>query len=156
MAAKFDIPDVVRERRNGRDYIFERTYHRLVARLAPISKAQAEAIPRLDPIALYANATPLDRTRRADGRQTSEVRVVQLSSGTVASEDGQELDMQEVVDLVARVLDVGEHQPAMHSRVRTGRRAPYPWRATREGIANRLWSAPAKYIDPGEIGARGR
>jgi murein DD-endopeptidase MepM/ murein hydrolase activator NlpD len=38
-----------------------------------------------------------------------------LSSGTVASEDGQELDLREVVDLVARVLDAGEHQPAMHS-----------------------------------------
>jgi hypothetical protein len=75
-AARFDIPDVVRERRNGRDYILEKTYHRLVARLAPISKAQAEAIPRLDPIALYANTTPLDQTRGAqDGRQNGEVRV---------------------------------------------------------------------------------
>ena len=116
VAARFDISDVVRERRDGRDYIFEKTYHRLVARLAPISKAQAEAIPRLDPIALYANATPRDRTRRAeDDRQNGEVKVVQLLSGTVASEDGQELEMQEVVDLVARALDAGEHQTAMHS-----------------------------------------
>jgi murein DD-endopeptidase MepM/ murein hydrolase activator NlpD len=114
LAARFDIVDVVRERRDGRDYIFERTYHRLAARLAPISKAQAEAIPRLDPLALYADTTPLDRARRAqDGRQNGEVRIVQLPSGTVASEDGQELKMQEVVELVARVLDAGEHQPAM-------------------------------------------
>jgi murein DD-endopeptidase MepM/ murein hydrolase activator NlpD len=115
VAARFDIPDVVRQHRDGRDYILEKTYHRLVARLAPISKAQAEAIPRLDPITLYADITPLDQTRRAqNSQQNGEVRVVQLLSGTVASEDGQELDMQEVVDLVARMLGVGEHQPAMH------------------------------------------
>ncbi len=119
VAARFDIPDVVRERRNGRDYIFEKAYHRLVARLAPISKAQAEAIPRLDPLTLYANTTPLDRTRHAeDSQQKGEVRVVQLLSGAVAAADGQELEAQEVLDLVARVLDVGEHQPAMHPPLR--------------------------------------
>ena len=119
VAARFDIADVVRQRRDGRDYILEKTYHRLVARLAPISKTQAEAIPRLDPIALFADTTPLDRTRHAeDNRQNGEVRVVQLLSGTVATEDGQELDMREVMDLVARVLDVGEHQPAMHPGLR--------------------------------------
>jgi murein DD-endopeptidase MepM/ murein hydrolase activator NlpD len=121
VAARFDIVDVVRERRDGRDYIFEKTYHRLAARLAPISKAQAEAIPRLDPMALYADTAPLDRARRAvDGRQ-SQVRIVQPLSGAIASEDGQEFDTREVADLVARVLDAGEHQAAMHSEgVRAG------------------------------------
>jgi len=113
VAARFDIADVVRERRDGGDYILEKTYHRLVARLAPISKAEAEAIPRLDPIALYADTTPLDRARRAeDSRQNAGIRVVQLLSGTIASEDGQDLDVREVMDEVARVLDAGEHRPA--------------------------------------------
>ena len=136
VAARFDIADVVRERRDGRDYIFEKTYHRLAARLAPISKAQAEAIPRLDPMALYADTTPLDRARRAqDGRQNVEIRVVQLLSGALASEDGQELDMQEVADLVARVLDAGEHQTAMHSEdVRATAGKPLVEKVTRAAL----------------------
>ena len=136
VAARFDVADVVRERRDGRDYIFEKTYHRLAARLAPISKAQAEAIPRLDPMALYADITPIDRARRAvDGRQSGEVRVVQLPSGTVTSEDGQELEMQEVVDLVAHVLGAGEHQTAMHSEgVRTTAGEPLIEKVTRAAL----------------------
>jgi murein DD-endopeptidase MepM/ murein hydrolase activator NlpD len=116
VAARFDIADAARQLRDRREYILEKTYHRLVARLAPISQAQAEAVPPLDPIALYASSRPIDQTRRAQGAQRdAEVRVVQLLDGTVANEDGQELDAQEVADLVARVLDVGEQQTAMHS-----------------------------------------
>ena len=136
VAARFDIADVVREHRDGRDYIFEKTYHRLAARLAPISKAQAEAIPRLDPMALYADTTPLDRAQRAqDGRQNVEIRVVQLLSGALASEDGQELDTREVADLVARVLDAAEHQTAMHSEdVRATAGKPLVEKVTRAAL----------------------
>ena len=53
VAARFDIADAARQRRDRREYILEKTYHRLVARLAPISQAHAEAVPPLDPIALF-------------------------------------------------------------------------------------------------------
>ena len=58
VATMFVIEDLVRERRDGREFILYKRYLRLVARLAPITKEQSEAVPPLNPAVLYA---PLDQ-----------------------------------------------------------------------------------------------
>ena len=92
MATKFVILDAVRQRRGSRDYIMNKPYARLVARLAPITKAEAQKVPPFNPFKLYANTTPLDAAERAeDGQQDAAVKIVELLGGIMPSEDGQEL-----------------------------------------------------------------
>src|SRR6185295_14519786 len=57
MATKFVILDAIRQRRGSREYILNKPYARLVARLAPITKAEAQGIPPFNPFKLYANTT---------------------------------------------------------------------------------------------------
>jgi murein DD-endopeptidase MepM/ murein hydrolase activator NlpD len=112
MATKFVIFDAVRQRRGSRDYIHNKPYARLVARLAPVSKAEAQRIPPLNPFKLYANTTPLDAEESAgEGRQDAVVRIVELLGGVVPSEDGQELTAEEVAEIAARALAATE-EPA--------------------------------------------
>lgn len=112
MATKFIILDAVRQRRGNRDYIMNRPYARLVARLAPVSKADASRVPPLNPRALYANLTPLDAAERAeDGQQDAAIQVRDLQ-GILPSEDGQELTAQEVTELVARAQAADEDPTA--------------------------------------------
>jgi murein DD-endopeptidase MepM/ murein hydrolase activator NlpD len=103
MATKFVILDPVRQRRGTRDYIMNKPYARLVARLGPISKAEAQNVPTFNPFKLYANTTPLGAAERAeDGQQDASVNVVELLGGLMPSEDGQELTAEDVADLVIR------------------------------------------------------
>ncbi len=105
MATKFVILDAVRQRRGSRDYIKNKPYARLVARLAPISKAEAQKVPPFNPFKLYANTTPLDATERPeDGLQEINAKIVELLGGTIPSEDGQEMSTAEVADAVGRSL----------------------------------------------------
>jgi murein DD-endopeptidase MepM/ murein hydrolase activator NlpD len=105
MATKFVILDAVRQRRGSRDYIKNKPYARLVARLAPISKADAQRVPPFNPFKLYANTTPLDATERPeDGQQDANVKIVELLGGTIPSEDGQDLSADEVAEAVNRSL----------------------------------------------------
>ena len=103
MATKFVIFDPVRQRRGSRDYIMNKPYARLVARLAPITKAEALKVPPFNPFKLYANTTPLDAAERPeDGQQDAAVKIVELLGGIVPSEDGQELGAEEVAEAIAR------------------------------------------------------
>jgi murein DD-endopeptidase MepM/ murein hydrolase activator NlpD len=103
MATTYVVLDAVRQRRGTRDYIMNKPYARLVARLAPISKAQAQDVPPLNPFKLYATATPLDATERPeDGQQDGTVKIVELLGGALPSEDGQELNNAEIADIIAR------------------------------------------------------
>src|SRR5436190_8379242 len=112
MATKFVILDPVRQRRGTRDYILNKPYARLVARLAPISKVEAQHIPPLNPFKLYANTTPLDAAEPSeDGQQDAVVKIVELLGGVIPSEDGQELSPEEVADVVGRVQTAAE-EPA--------------------------------------------
>src|SRR5215470_8960260 len=105
MATKFVILDAVRQRRGNRDYILNKPYARLVARLAPITKAEAQRIPPFNPFKLYANTTPLDAAEPSeDGQQDAVIKIVDLLGGVMPSEDGQELTMEEVTEAVGRVL----------------------------------------------------
>jgi hypothetical protein len=114
MATKFVILDAVRQRRGSRDYIMNKPYARLVARLAPISKAEALRVPPFNPFKLYANTTPLDAAERLeDGQQDASVKIVELLGGIVPSEDGQELSAEEVAEVVARAQAAPEEPSAL-------------------------------------------
>src|SRR5665648_420861 len=59
MATKFVVLDAVKQRRGNRDYIMNKPYARIVARLAPLSRGDAAAVPQFNPFKLYANTTPV-------------------------------------------------------------------------------------------------
>jgi murein DD-endopeptidase MepM/ murein hydrolase activator NlpD len=104
MATKFVILDAMRQRRGNRDYILNKPYARLVARLAPITKAEAQRVPPFNPFKLYANTTPLDAAEPSeDGQQDAVVKIVDLLGGVMPNEDGQELTTEEVVETVVRL-----------------------------------------------------
>ena len=77
---------------------------RLVAGLAPVPRSQAQTIPPFVPSKLYANSTPLEENDRPDAVQEAEVTLRELN-GILPDEDGQEMDAQEVVALVARTIE---------------------------------------------------
>ena len=97
------ILDHIRQRRGSRDYMMNKPYARLAARLAPLSKADAQKVPPFNPFKLYANPDPVDAAdRREDGLQDATTKLVELLGGILPTEDGQELTSQDVTDLVAR------------------------------------------------------
>jgi murein DD-endopeptidase MepM/ murein hydrolase activator NlpD len=97
------ILDHIRQRRGNRDYMMNKPYARLAARLAPLAKGDAQKIPPFNPFKLYANTDPLDGgDRREDGLQDASTKLVELLGGILPTEDGQELSNQEVLELVAR------------------------------------------------------
>jgi murein DD-endopeptidase MepM/ murein hydrolase activator NlpD len=88
----------------------EKRYLRLMARLAPIAKAQAKAVPHLDPMSLYA----LEQSGGDGNRQRLvSARVIELLDGTLPNEDGERLEPQEIAELVARVQAAGTEDAPM-------------------------------------------
>lgn len=104
IATRSYIPDGIRQRRGNRDYILQKYYVRLVARLAPVPRQAAQSIPPFSPSLLYTNTTPLEDGERAAGQPEPAVSLHELN-GILADEDGQELDAQEVAALVARSIE---------------------------------------------------
>jgi murein DD-endopeptidase MepM/ murein hydrolase activator NlpD len=119
MATKFIIHDSMRQRRNNREYVVNKPYARIVARLAPVPPSFANRIPPFNPYKLYAaQGSATDADAGADeGSQNIAVKVVELLGGILPGEDGQELDTQEVTELVARVKVGDEDQ---HATIRPG------------------------------------
>jgi murein DD-endopeptidase MepM/ murein hydrolase activator NlpD len=111
MATKFVVLDAVRQRRGHRDYIMNKPYARIVARLAPLAKGEANAVPQFNPLRLYADTTPVDENGRPeDSQQAAALKILDLLGGTLPSEDGQELDTPEVSELVLRAMASGDQQ----------------------------------------------
>jgi hypothetical protein len=76
------ILDHIRQRRGSRDYMMNKPYARLAARLAPLSKADAQKVPPFNPFKLYANPDPVDAAdRREDGLQDATTKLVELLGG---------------------------------------------------------------------------
>jgi murein DD-endopeptidase MepM/ murein hydrolase activator NlpD len=100
-ATRAYIPDGVKQRRGNRDYIMPKYYVRLVARLGPVSKAQARLVPAFEPFKLYSNAAPLEAG--GAGGQPADVSIIELN-GILPSEDGQELAVGDVTAIVVRML----------------------------------------------------
>lgn len=109
IALKSYIPEPIKQRRGQREYTLNKYYMRLAARLGPVSKAQAATVPPFNPFQLYANTAPVGGDDRTDSTQEPSVptRIIELN-GILPSEDGQELDAQEVATLVARAQAADE------------------------------------------------
>jgi murein DD-endopeptidase MepM/ murein hydrolase activator NlpD len=142
MATKFIIHDSMRQRRNNREYVVNKPYARIVARLAPVPLSFADRIPPFNPYKLYAaqgSATEAD-AGADEGSQNIAVKVVELLGGILPGEDGQELDTQEVTELVARVK-VGEEDQS--ATIRPGFQAEGSDRFAAQGmLADRSQLAP--------------
>lgn len=124
LSTRYIIHESTKSRREGREYMRQKPYARIVARLAPVPQSELEQIPAFNPFKLYASTTPVSANQDADDKAGSglshtdiSVKVVELLGGILPEEDGQELDNQEVQELV-------DHSGASHSDVEQEQDAP--------------------------------
>jgi murein DD-endopeptidase MepM/ murein hydrolase activator NlpD len=122
IALKSYIPDPVKQRRGNREYTMNHYYVRLAARLGPVSKKEAQAVPRFDAFNLYHNAAPVGDGDRPEGPQdaTAPTKLIELN-GNLPNEDGQELDTQDIVALVTRAQLADEDTGASAAELLAGR-----------------------------------
>lgn len=114
LSTRYIIHESSKSRRDGREYVRQKPYARIVARLAPVTSDVSASIPPFNPFKLYANNRPVSANDDLDdaagsglSRSDVQVKVVELLGGILPGEDGQELDNQEVMDLVERSSDAG-------------------------------------------------
>src|SRR5690606_10816839 len=110
MVTRYIVQESIRQRRGAREYIQNKPYARVLARLAAVRADSVGAIPAFNPVRLYGNATPLGETDDAPAASASNamgvtLRVVELLGSILPAEDGQELDTREVTDLVQRARE---------------------------------------------------
>ncbi len=111
VSTRFIIHETLKQRRNGREYIYAKPYVRIMARLAPVPQSYADVIPPFNPFRLYADPKPVgtvDETQSAEQRTDVSVKVVELLGGFLPGEDGQEMDTSEVEDLIAKANEAQE------------------------------------------------
>ncbi len=118
MVTRYIVQESIRQRRGSREYIQNKPYARVLARLAAVRADSVGAIPAFNPIRLYGNNSPLGETEdtpQASTTSTSGVslRVVELLGTILPMEDGQELDAREVTDLVQRAREQARDALAM-------------------------------------------
>ncbi|HMN39187.1 MAG TPA: M23 family metallopeptidase [Hyphomicrobium sp.] len=109
LSTRYIIHESSKQRRDGREYMRQKPYARIVARLAPVSGNYADVIPPFNPFKLYASSQPVNAGGDSDdnsgsglSRSDISVKVVELLGGILPGEDGEELDTREVQDLVER------------------------------------------------------
>lgn len=109
LSTRYIIHESSKSRRDSREYVRQKPYARIVARLAPVPADQSDKIPAFNPFKLYGSGQPTDPGADADdsagsGLSKTDVstKVVELLGGILPEEDGQELDAQEVQDIVDR------------------------------------------------------
>lgn len=117
LSTRYIIHESSKSRRDGREYVRQKPYARIVARMAPVTSTDAEKIPPFNPFRLYGTAKPASTNSDLDesagsglSRTDVSVKVVELLGGILPGEDGQELDAQEVQELVEKSADA----PAGH------------------------------------------
>ncbi len=105
MSTKFIIYDSIRQKRDNREYLQKKTYARILSRLSTAPAGQlADRIPPFNPYQLYAmgeegaNKDVLASVERQDGA----VKVVELLGGILPTDDGQDMNTPEIIDVVAR------------------------------------------------------
>ncbi len=115
------IAEPVKQRRGTREYTMNKYYVRLAGRLGPVSRKQAASVPALNPIKLYADTAPVEGGERSEGQEAgAPTRLLELN-GILPSEDGQELDAQEVARLVARAQAADEESAESGAELLAGR-----------------------------------
>ncbi len=111
LSTRYIIHESSKQRRDGREYMRQKPYARIVARLAAVPANDDNLIPPFNPFKLYASNQPVsandDDEDSGSGLARSDVsiKVVELLGGILPGEDGQELDAREVQDLVERSGD---------------------------------------------------
>ena len=106
LSTRYIIHELSKQRRDGREYMRQKPYARIVARLASVPANYADVIPPFNPFKLYASNQPVtandDDESAGSGLARSDVsiKVVELLGGILPEEDGQELGAEEVQDLV--------------------------------------------------------
>ncbi len=119
MSTRFIVQESIRQRKGARDYIHNKPYARIVARLGAVSVKDAATIPPFNPFRLYANSAPVGDASDEEGegaRPTGGevvVRVVELLGSILPIEDGQEMDHQDVAELVQRTQDAQREEAAI-------------------------------------------
>ncbi len=119
MSTKFIVQESIRQRKGARDYIHNKPYARIVARLGAVSVKDAASIPPFNPFRLYANSAPVGDASDEDGdgaRPTGgevTVRVVELLGSILPIEDGQEMDLQDIAEIVQRTQDAQREEAGM-------------------------------------------
>jgi murein DD-endopeptidase MepM/ murein hydrolase activator NlpD len=117
LSTRYIIHESSKSRRDSREYVRQKPYARIVARLAPVpaDDKDKDKIPAFNPFKLYGSGQPSEPGKDADenagsGLSRSDVstKVVELLGGILPEEDGQELDTQEVQDIVERSSDAGD------------------------------------------------
>ena len=89
-------------------------------------------MPPFNPFKLYANTAPVGTAERPeDGQQDASAKIVELLGGTIPSEDGQELDAEEVAGLIGRSLTAADRSSRAPARLRP--RDPGPFRRRSPG-----------------------
>jgi len=119
-STRYIIHESLRQRLLGREKIVLKPYARIVARLAPVPQNSNDAIPPFNPFKLYATSTPVGTEETEEGggqRRDVALKVLDLLGGTLPTEDGQELDGQEVAELVTRSRE-SEAEPVMRPSFR--------------------------------------
>ena len=109
MLAKYVVQETVNQRRGNREYIHHKFYARIAFRLAAVPAAATTAVPPFNPVKLYGGSTgdgadAEGEANRGDAGEVA-VKVVELLGSILPSEDGQEMDNQEVADLVGRAAN---------------------------------------------------
>lgn len=112
LSTRYIIHESSKSRRDSREYVRQKPYARIVARLASVPPDEKDSIPPFNPFKLYGSGQPSEVGEDADenagsGLSRSDVstKVVELLGGILPGEDGQELDAQEVQDIVERGAD---------------------------------------------------
>lgn len=102
------IYESFKQRRGDREYIQQKPYKRIVARLSKDTKEFSETIPPFNPFRLYANDAPVASNKKKLAGKTAntkiKVRVVELLGGILPGEDGQELDTREITEIVEQTI----------------------------------------------------
>jgi murein DD-endopeptidase MepM/ murein hydrolase activator NlpD len=112
LSTRYIIHESTKSRREGREYMRQKPYARIVARLAPITSGDDDKIPPFNPFKLYANSQPVSSNDDMDenagsglSRTDVSIKVVELLGGILPGEDGQELDTLEVQDIIDRTAE---------------------------------------------------
>ena len=112
LSTRYIIHESSKSRRDGREYVRQKPYARIVARLAPVPAGDADKIPAFNPFKLYASGQPVSANDDLDenagsglSRTDVSIKVVELLGGILPGEDGQELDAQETQDIVERTSE---------------------------------------------------
>ena len=106
LSTRYIIHESSKQRRDGREYVRQKPYARIVARLAPVPSNYSDVIPPFNPFKLYANNRPVTATDDDEAagsglaRSDVSIKVVELLGGILPEEDGQEIDAKEAQDLI--------------------------------------------------------